>query len=96
MNCARAVFIKQAKDLLKNPTVLVMYVVFPAVALAMTRLVALGNDDIPNNMFVTMMSAIFAGMGLITSAAGYIAEDVERRSLRFLILAGVKPHQYLL
>jgi len=76
--------------------VMVMFVIFPVVALVMTQLVAKTNDDIPNNMFVTMMSAIFAGMGLITSAAGYIAEDIETKSLRFLILAGVKPHQYLL
>jgi len=73
-----------------------MFIIFPVVALVMTQLVAKTNDDIPNNMFVTMMGAIFAGMGLITSAAGYIAEDIETKSLRFLILAGVKPHQYLL
>ena len=43
-----------------------------------------------------MMAAIFAGMALIPSAAGVIAEDIERKSLRFLILAGVKPQHYLL
>jgi len=96
MRSAKAIFIKQAKDMIKNPMVLVMFLVFPAVALVMTQLVAKPNDDIPNNMFVSMMSAIFAGMGLVTAAAGHIAEDIERKSLRFLILAGVKPHQYLL
>ena len=82
--------------MLKNPMVLVMFIIFPAVALVMTQLIAKSNDDIPNNMFVTMMSAIFAGMGLITSASGIIAEDIERKSLRFLIIAGVKPYQYLI
>lgn len=82
--------------MLRNAEVLVMFIVFPVVALVMTQLVAKSNNDIPNNMFVTMMAAIFAGMGLITSMAGIIAEDIERKSLRFLIMAGVRPHEYLI
>ena len=73
MRSIKAIFTKQARDMLKNPMVLVMFIIFPAVALVMTQLIAKSNDDIPNNMFVTMMSAIFAGMGLITSASGIIA-----------------------
>ena len=96
MRSAKTIFIKQAIDMFRNPMVLVMFVIFPVVALIMTELVAKSNDDIPNNMFVTMMAAIFAGMGLITSMAGIIAEDIERKSLRFLVMAGVKPHEYLL
>jgi len=96
MRSAKEIFIKQAKDIFRNPMMLVQFIIFPAVALIMTELVAKGNEDIPNNMFVTMMAAIFAGMALITSAAGVIAEDKERKSIRFLVMAGVKPHEYLL
>jgi len=96
MRIIKAVFFKQAKDMFKNPMVLVMFIIFPAVALIMTQLIAKPNDDIPNGMFVTMMASIFAGMGLLTAASGVIAEDMERKSLRFFIIAGVKPHQYLL
>ena len=96
MRSAKAIFLKQAKDMFKNPMVLVMFIIFPVVALIMTQLIAKVNDDISNNMFVTMMSAIFAGMGLVTAASAVISEDIERKSLRFLIIAGVKPHQYLL
>ncbi|MCL1804103.1 MAG: ABC transporter permease [Eubacteriaceae bacterium] len=95
MRSTKAIFAKQAKDMSKNPMVLVMFVIFPAVALVMTQIIAKPNDDIPNNMFVTMMSAIFAGMGLITATSAIFAEDIERKSLRFLIIAGVKPQQYL-
>ena len=91
-----AIFIKQTRDVFKNPMVLINFLLFPIVALIMTQLVAKGNDDIPNNMFVTMMAAIFAGMGLITTVSGAIAEDIERSCLRFLVLAGVKPGQYLI
>jgi ABC-2 type transport system permease protein len=93
----KAIFLKQAKDMLKNPMVLVIFIVFPAVALIMTYFVPIPeNDFVSENMFVTMMAAIFAGMGLITAASDVIAEDIERGSLRFLVIAGVKPHQYLL
>jgi len=96
MRSIRAIFIKQAKDMFKNPMVLSMFIVFPAVAFIMTQLVAKSNDDIANNMFVAMMAGIFAGMALVTSTAGIIAEDIERKSLRLLVMAGVKPHQYLI
>ena len=95
MRSIKAIFIKQAKDVIKNPMVLVQFIIFPAVAWIMTELVAKSNDDIPTNMFVTMMSAVFAGMALVTSTAAVIAEDIERKSLRFLVMAGVKPHEYL-
>jgi ABC-2 type transport system permease protein len=95
MRIIKAIFKKQAKDMLGNPPVLVMFIVFPAVAFIMTMFVP-PNDYIQPNMFVTMMAAIFAGMGLVTSASSVIAEDIERKRLRFLIIAGVKPYQYLL
>jgi len=96
MKISKAIFTKQAKDMFKNPSVLVMFVLFPAVAFIMTALVEIPeNEFIKGNMFVTMMASIFAGMGLITAVSGAIAEDMERKSLRFLVVAGVKPHQYL-
>jgi len=95
MRVIKAIFKKQAKGMLKNPMVLVMFIIFPVVAFVMTNLIDV--SDFPNNnLFVTMMAAIFAGMGLITAAAEAIAEDTERKSLRFLVIAGVKPYQYLI
>jgi ABC-2 type transport system permease protein len=96
MKSIKAIFTKQAKDMLKNPIALRPFLIFPVVALVMTELVAKGNDDIDNNMFVTMMAGLFAGFGLLQSASAAISEDIEKRSLRFLVLAGVKPHEYLL
>jgi ABC-2 type transport system permease protein len=95
MRSIKAIFIKQAKDMFKNPMVLVQFIIFPAVAFIMTELVAKSNKDIPTNMFVTMMAAVFAGMALVTSTATVIAEDIERKSLRLLVMAGVKPYEYL-
>jgi hypothetical protein len=96
MRSVQAILKKQAIDIRKNPIILINFLIFPAVAFLMTLFVARGNDDIPNNMFVTMMAAVFAGMGLISVSSSAIAEDIEQKCLRFLVLAGVKPGQYLL
>ena len=96
MRSVQAIFTKQAKDMTKNFSVLIMFVIFPLVAFGMTHFVAQSNDDIPDTMFVTMMASIFVGMALIQSASTIIAEDREKKSLRFLVIAGVKPLAYLL
>ncbi|MDR1340344.1 MAG: ABC transporter permease [Prevotellaceae bacterium] len=95
MRNVKAIFIKQAKDMIKNPMVLIQFIIYPVVALVMTELVVKSSEYIPANMFITMMAGIFVGMALVTSTAAVIAEDMERKSLRFLIMAGVKPHEYL-
>jgi ABC-type Na+ efflux pump permease subunit len=94
MRSTVTIFKKQSKDMFKNPSVLVMFIVFPIVALVMTAVIDV--ESLPPNMFVTIMASIFAGMGLITSSASIIAEDIEQKSLRMLVIAGVKPHHYLL
>ncbi|MDR2546087.1 MAG: ABC transporter permease [Lachnospiraceae bacterium] len=50
--------------------------------------------NMPN--MVTMQATLFAGMALIPAVAGFIAEDIEKKRLRFLMMAGVKPASYLL
>ncbi|MCL2392680.1 MAG: ABC transporter permease [Oscillospiraceae bacterium] len=101
MTSVKAIFIKQAKDMTKNFSVLIMFIIFPLVAFGMTELVARGgmagmSEYISDTMFVTMMASIFVGMALIQCACGIIAEDRETKSLRCLVIAGVKPHSYLL
>lgn len=97
MSSVKAIFKKQVKDIKKNLTVLIQFILFPAIAWFMTRFVA-GTDGFggSDTMFVTMFAAIFVGMALIPMVAGIVAEDRERKSLRFLVMAGVKPQDYLL
>ncbi|MCL2265779.1 MAG: ABC transporter permease [Treponema sp.] len=73
-----------------------MFIVFPLVAFAMTALTAGRIEGLSDSMFTTQMASIFIGMSLIMSSAGIIAEDRENKSLRFLVIAGVKPHSYLI
>ena len=111
MKGVKAIFKKQLKDTLKNPAVLIQFIIYPLIAFAMDAIMATdfdlegvpddivemilaGMPNIPN--MVTMQAAIFAGMGLMTAISGVISEDMERKSLRFLAMAGVKPMSYLI
>jgi ABC-2 type transport system permease protein len=95
MKSAKAIFNKQLRDTFKNRMVLVQFFLFPIMAFIMTELVAKSDDTIPNHMFVTMFGAMFVGMMPLMVATTAIAEDREHKSLRFLIMAGVKPWEYL-
>lgn len=110
MKHVKAIFKKQFKDTLKNPGVLIQFLIFPLVAWVMDFVMvtdihlegvpedvaAMILDSMPNvpNMMV-MQAGIFAGMGLITAICGMISEDMDKKSLRFLSMAGVKPISYL-
>jgi len=107
MRSLKAIFKKQIKDTLKNIPTLINFIIFPLVAFAMSFIMPTGfGEEIPAEIaellaagmpnMVLMMAAIFAGMGLIPAVAGIIAEDIEKKSLRFLNMAGVKPPAYLL
>lgn len=95
MSSIKSMFKKQFLDTLKNRMILIQFIMMPLMAFILTELVGKGNDDLPDSMFVTMFAAMFVGMSPLTTTAGAIAEDRERKSLRFLVMAGVKQHEYL-
>lgn len=89
-----AILKKQLKDTLKNKTVLIQFVLFPALTWIMTG--ALKIEDMPENFFVTLFATMYAGMAPLTSMAAILAEEKETNTLRVLIFSNVKPHEYLL
>jgi len=94
MTTVAAIFEKQSKDMFRNIGVLAMFVVFPIVAFALENLIQ--NPYMEGGVFVGQMAAMFIAMGLVMSVGTIIAEDRENNSLRFLIIAGVKPMSYIL
>ena len=95
MNSAKAIYVKQFKDVLKNSGVLIQFIMYPAMTFIMTNLIG-PMPGMPDTYFVTMFAGMFVGMAMIGTIAPAIAEDRERNSLRFLLMAGVKSHEYLL
>ena len=111
MRNIKAIFKKQLKDTVKNPTVLIQFIIFPLLAFVMNIMVVTDFhfEGIPEDIaamiaknmpampnMVTMQATIFAGMGLLNVIPGIISEDMEKKSLRFLVMAGVKPGSYLI
>lgn len=88
------IFKKQLKDTLKNMAVLIQFVMFPILAIIMTRAVRL--DDMPPNFFVILFSTMYIGMAPLSSMSSIIAEEKEQNTLRVLRMAKVSPFQYLL
>jgi ABC-2 type transport system permease protein len=89
MNTISAIFTKQLNDLPRNITVSLLYILFPAMAFVMGNMI--GDMDIYAGMF----AAMFVGTTPMIAISNTVAEDSEYKSLRFLVMAGVRPSQYL-
>ncbi|MCL2342950.1 MAG: ABC transporter permease [Firmicutes bacterium] len=94
MKSVKAIFVKQARDAIKNATIFIQFILFPIMAYVMTTLIS--DPSIPHNMFIFMFAAMFVGMTPLLLISSAISEDKEHKSLRFLSMAGVKPYHYLL
>ena len=85
---------KQIKDTFKNKTILIQFILFPAMTLIMEN--AITMKDMPELFFTRLFSVMYIGMAPLTSTAAIISEEKERDTLRVLMMANVKPVQYLI
>lgn len=85
---------KQIKDTLKNKTVLIQFMMFPALGAIMVNMIRL--EGMPENFFVTMFAFMYIGMAPLTCVSAIISEEKEKNTLRVLMMADVTPGQYLL
>ncbi len=84
---------KQLKDTFKNKTVLIQFVMFPLLTLVFEH--AINIPDMPDLFFTKLFSVMYMGMAPLTSAAAIISEEKEKNTLRVLMMANVKPWEYL-
>lgn len=91
-----AIFVKQLKDTLKNKTILIQFLIFPILAFLLTEFVAKANPNLTDNYFVLLFASMYAGFVPMVTTASIISEEKEQSTLKMLILANVKPWQYLL
>lgn len=89
----KAVFSKQIKETLKNKEVLVQFMMFPLIAVIMENLIHV--EDMPENFFVNMFSAMYVGMAPLVAMVSILAEEKEKGTLRVLLMANVKSVEYL-
>ncbi len=91
-----AVFTKQLKDTLKNKGTMIQFVMFPILALIFTNAIAKSQPSLPDNYFVSMFAIMYAGFVPMVTMASIISEEKEQKTLKVLMMANVKPWQYLL
>lgn len=89
-----AIFVRQLQDTLKNKTVLIQFLMFPLMTLIMENTVKL--DNMPANFFAELYAVMYVGMAPLTAISAIIAEEKEKNTLRVLLMADVKPHEYML
>ena len=90
MNIIKAIFTKQLNDLPKNVSVTLLYVLYPIMAFLVENLM-----NANAGFFAAIFGAMFVGVTPMVAISTTVAEDKEYKSLRFLVMAGVKPSQYL-
>lgn len=88
-----ALFYKQTKDCLKNLPVLILFFVYPIVALILTQ--AMKDQPGTGELFVSMFATMHIVFAPIVAAASFISEEKEKHTLRVLIMSNVILKEYL-
>lgn len=89
-----AIWKKQLKDTVKNKTVLIQFLLFPLMTVVMEHSIKMRG--MPEHFFVVLFAAMYIGMAPLTSMASILSEEKEKNTLRVLIMANVKPREYLI
>lgn len=93
LNAFSAIAYKQFKDIFKNKTILLQFLLFPLIAILM--LVVVPDEEIKSSIPI-MFATIFIGMTPLSCMASIIAEEKEKNTLTALKFAFVKSFEYLL
>ncbi|WP_343210481.1 ABC transporter permease [Anaerolentibacter hominis] len=94
MRTITAIFWKQLKDSVKNIPVLVLFVVYPIIAIIMGSAIAgeMGEAE----LFISLFGTMHAVFTPIVTTASILSEEKEKNTLRVLIFANVNPVEYML
>lgn len=95
MRTTQAIFKKQTKDMIKNKEIFLQFLMFPIIALILSRIVPTAYGDDGAVFSTAIFSAMFSCMVIIQVTTMVIAEHKEKNNLRFLMMAGVKPREYI-
>ncbi len=87
------IFRKQLKETMRNKEVLIQFLMFPALAVFMTKSIQI--EGMPPNFFVQLFSTMYVGMAPLVSMEAILSEEKEKNTLRVLLMADVTPWQYL-
>lgn len=89
-----ALFYKQTKDCFKNLPVLVLFFIYPIVALILIQ--AMKDQAGTGDLFISMFATMHCVFTPIVAASSFIGEEREKNTLRVLIMSNVRLNEYLL
>lgn len=89
-----ALFHKQLKDVFKNLPVLVLFIVYPVIAIIMTQ--AMKDQVGMGSFFVSIFATMHCVFTPIVATSSIITEEKEKNTLRVLIMSNVTLREYLL
>lgn len=89
-----AIMKKQGKDTVKNLPVLIQFIIFPVMAIVMSRFVEV--PGLEPDYFIKLFAGMFVGMSPLVATASIISEEKSQGTLRVLFMSNVKSVEYLL
>lgn len=90
-NVAGAIIVKQFQDVVKNIQVLVLFIIYPVIAVALTG--AVGREM--SAYFVSVFATMHCVFTPLVCTSAVIAEEKEKNTLRVLIMSNVTSLEYL-
>ncbi len=89
-----ALFYKQVKDVFKNLPILVLFIVYPIIAVVMTQ--AMKEQLDMGSFFISIFATMHCVFTPIVATSSIITEEKEMNTLRVLIMSNVNLREYLL
>ncbi len=91
INHMAAILVKDIKDVLRNIQVLILFIIYPVVALIMTQ--SIGEEK---GFFIGVFATMHFVFTPIVVAASMIAEEKEKNTLRVLRMSGISSLEFFL
>lgn len=87
MNHTAVILKKQLKDMVKNKTICIQFILFPVMALVMESTIRF--DGMPDHFFVKLFSVMYVGMAPVTALSAIISEEKEKICMSGAAVMGI-------
>lgn len=94
LNNCFAIFMKEIKDVMKNSQLVLLFFIFPVIALIMSSSIQI--DGIEPKFFLIIFATMHIVFSPIVVTSSILAEEKEKGTLRLLLMNNVSPIDYLI
>ena len=94
LNNVFAIFNKEIKDVIRNPEVLLLFFVYPVIAVVLSTSISI--EGMPEAFFISIFATMHAIFTPMVVTATILSEEKEKGTLRQLLMNNVSHTDYLL